>query len=814
MVGNPVIPLLQHSIVSIPREHSSAAAVQPGMKRILVILLGLAAALPAFSAGLIIVADEKYWPGPERIPPPNQHRLPPPRTSWAPLEVSYTKADVKIQDQLATTSIEQEFYNPNPRQLEGTFLFPVPKGAQINKFTMEINGKRVQAELLLADKARGIYEDIVRSLRDPALLEYAGRDLFKVRIFPIEPNSRKRITLSYSQLLKADAGLVNFIFPLNTEKFAAKPIKTVSLKIDLETKRALKSIYSPSHRVEIKRHGGTKATVSYEASDVKPDADFQLLFAQEQNDLGLNLLTYKNEGEDGYFLLLASPGTDMKNTKVMPKDVTFVLDTSGSMAGAKLEQAKKALAFCVENLNDSDRFEILRFSTEVELLFNKLTDATKDHRRDAQKFIADLKPLGGTAIDDALKKALALRPGSGERPYVIIFLTDGLPTVGNTVEDQIVGNVKLAGQGNVRVFCFGIGTDVNTHLLDKITEETRAYSTYVLPEEDLEVKLSSFFTKVKDPVLAGPMLTFPDSVRVTKLYPSPLPDLFKGEQLVVAGRFSGQEDGAIQMEGTVNGETRKLAFDVKFSSNAKDHEFIPRLWATRRVGYLLDEIRLRGESSELKDEVVELARRYSIVTPYTAYLIVEDEGRRGVALNQRSVQIENEAMRRRLAYSFESSTRQKDGAAGVGGAQSFRTLKTADAPADAIHLGAAQAMQSAPAPMNLPSAASGTYGRGAAPNRIPARRSGEMQVEEESFQLNKQLGEQTRFVGGKTFFQHASQWVDTDAQKHPNARKVKLSFGSAEYFELMKKHPQAQAWLALGRSVQFVLNGTLYEISE
>ena len=784
------------------------------MKRILVLLLGLAVTMPAFSAGLIIVTDEKYWPGPEILPiPPNPpRRLPPPRISWAPLEVSYTKADVKIQDQLATTSIEQEFYNPNPRQLEGTFLFPVPKGAHIDKFTMEINGKPVQAELLAADKARGIYEGIVRSLRDPALLEYAGRDLFKVRIFPIEPNSRKRITLSYSQLLKADAGLVNFVFPLNTEKFSAKPIKTVSLKIDLETKRPLKSIYSPSHRVEIKRHGGTKAAIGYEANEVRLDTDFQLLFAQEQDDIGLNLLTYKKNGEDGYFLLLASPGLDTKNTKVMPKDVTFVLDTSGSMTGAKLEQAKKALAFCVDNLNDGDRFEILRFATEVEPVFNQLTDATKDNRRRAQKFIEDLKPLGGTAIDDALRKALALRPSTGERPFVVIFLTDGLPTVGNTVEDQIVGGVKQASKGNVRVFCFGIGNDVNTHLLDKITEETRAYSTYVLPDEDIEVKLSSFFTKVKDPVLASPKLSFPDFVRATKLYPSPLPDLFKGEQLVLAGRFSGKGDGAIQIEGMVNGETRKFAFDVKFSEEAKEHEFIPRLWATRRVGYLLDEIRLRGESSELKDEVVDLARRYSIVTPYTAYLIVEDEGRRGVALSHRSVRLHNEVTRERLAYSFESSTRQKDGAAAVGGAQSFRTLKSADAPADAIQMGAAQALQAAPTPLNRSAGTSGASARGSTPNRIPARGVGESRAEQESMDLNKQLGDQTRFVGGKTFFQNASQWVDTDAQKFPNAPKVNVRFGSTEYFELLKKHPHAQAWLALGRSVQFVLDGVLYEI--
>src|SRR5262245_4290056 len=237
------------------------------MKRaICLVLFCLAATLPSFASGLIIIhhpdfcmPDPRY---PRRPVPPPTHPAPP--VVWAPLETSFTRADIKIKDQLATTAIEQEFYNPNSRQLEGTFLFPVPKGAQINKFTMEINGKPVEAELLAADKATGLYEDIVRKLKDPALLEYAGRDLFKVRIFPIEPNSRKRITLSYSQLLKADAGLVSFGFPLNTEKFSAKPLKSVSVKIELESRHPLKSIYSPSHKVEISRHGPGRATVGYE----------------------------------------------------------------------------------------------------------------------------------------------------------------------------------------------------------------------------------------------------------------------------------------------------------------------------------------------------------------------------------------------------------------------------------------------------------------------------------------------------------------------------------------------------------------------
>src|SRR5438105_2239587 len=546
------------------------------MKRwIFSLLLLLGTITSGWTAGLIVV-DEAHWkhqlpsdgilpppwpsPRPRLEPWPRPWPIPPPRVyQFCPLEVTRHQANVQIKDQIAATSIEQEFYNPNAQRIEGTFLFPVPKGAQIRKFTMEIDGKPVEAELMAADRARGIYEDIVRKLRDPALLEYAGQDVFKVRIFPIEPHAKKHVSLSYTQLLKADSGLIGFTYPLNTEKFSAKPIPDVSLKVEVETKRPLKSIYSPSHSVEIKRHGGNRATVGFEAKDVKPDSDFQLFFAPEADDIGVNLMTYKTGSDDGYFLLLASPGIDAKETKVMPKDVAFVLDTSGSMAGKKLEQAKKALLFCVENLNDDDRFEIIRFSTETEPLFNTLAKASKGNRARAGDFIKDLKAIGGTAIDDALRKALALRPGSSRReeaqssksesgnpksetgrPFLVIFLTDGLPTIGITDENQIVGNVKQNSDGNVRVFCFGIGHDVNTHLLDKITEETRAFSQYVLPEEDIEIKVSNFFTKIKEPVLANPKLTFPDNVRASKFYPSPIPDLFKGEQLVLAGRYSGK----------------------------------------------------------------------------------------------------------------------------------------------------------------------------------------------------------------------------------------------------------------------------------
>lgn len=770
------------------------------MKKTLVFLsLVLGFVGSSLADGLIVIHDPPPWhPHPPIIEPPHPwpHPRPwpppPPRVyQFAPLEVTYHHVNVKVLGQIARTDIDQEFFNPNNQRLEGTYLFPVPKGAQLDKFSMEIDGKQVEAELLPAEKARKIYEDIVRKMKDPALLEYVDRDTFKVRIFPIEPRAPKRIKLSYTQLLKADDGLVGYTYPLNTEKFSAAPIKTVSVKIELDAKRPVKSIYSPSHQVEIKRHGESGATIGFEAKNVKPDSDLQVFWSTEDKDIGVNLLTYKETGEDGYFLLLASPGADVKAGKqVMPKDVAFVLDTSGSMAGKKLEQAKKALQFCVENLNDNDRFEIIRFSTEAEPLFEKLVAADAGNRKKAGDFIKDLKPIGGTAIEEALVKALRLRPEKADRPYVVIFLTDGQPTIGNTKEEDILAAVKKTDPGKTRVFCFGIGTDVNARLLDRITEQTRAVSQYVLPEEDIEVKVSNFYTKIKEPVMADSVLSITGDIKATKLYPSPLPDLFRGDQVVVVGRYTGNGPAAAVIEGTVAGKAKKYAYDVKFGGEGRDHEFIPRLWATRRIGFLLDEIRLRGENKELREEVTDLARKYGIVTPYTAYLIVEDESKRNVPVAMRSMQgFDSDGVARREAgRAWNEMNLAKAGEGAVGGARNSGALRYADQ----------AAAPGAPAQMEAYS------GFGLAASTTPDGRQAAERLQ--------QYTQQSRFVRGRNFFQNGEQWVDAEVQKRQSARRVQVKFNSDEYFALAKRHPDAAAWLSVGRNVQVFLGDEVYEV--
>ena len=734
---------------------------------------------------------------------------------FAPMEVTYHRVNVSIDDQVATTSVDQEFRNTSGARLEGTYMFPLPDGAAIDKFSMDIDGKEMEAELLPADKARAIYEDIVRRHKDPALLEYVGKGAFRVRIFPIEPNSTKRVRLKYTQLLKSDAGLVEYTYPLNTEKFSSRPLKDVSVKVELACRRAIKSVYSPSHSVEIRRRGDRSATIGYEERNARPDTDFKLIFSRTDDPVGIDLLTYRTSPHAGYFLLLASPGMDEGAKTVQNRDVCFVIDTSGSMAGPKMEQAKKALTFCLANLNAGDGFEVVRFSTEAEPLFDGLKEASKENVDTAEAFVQSLKPIGGTAIADALGAARRIgnerTDGGDERPYVIIFLTDGQPTIGETKEDAIVSAQTKSQRTSPRIFSFGIGTDVNTHLLDRIANETRAFSQYVLPTEDLEVKLSSFYGRIASPVLtnvrlverdrsdAGPGDNGRSNLRLHQVYPPQLPDLYRGDTLMVFGRYSGSGPARLALVGTCNGEEKRYVADVRFTDSDRTHTFIPRLWATRRVGWLLDEIRLRGESKELKDEVVQLAREHGIVTPYTAYLILEDEARRGVPVVQRSFrELESDGLALKQARDQWDSARvdspklQKSGDLAVVNSGSVNTLK------EGVY--EQQAQQS----IALEKFGGAGAGSVAAATPSPADAGG--------YKMRQNYAQQVRVTRGKAFYQNGNTWSDADVASRTDLKPKQIAFNSEDYFALLRAHPDAASWLSLGNEVDVVIGDVLYQV--
>jgi len=541
----------------------------------------------------------------------------------APLAIKHQRVTVQIENQVARTHVEQVFQNSVNRDLEATYIFPLPKGAAVTEFAMYIGGKRVSGQLLPKDKARKIYEDIVRRMKDPGLLEYMESDLFKVRVYPVPKRGQQRIEIRYSETLELDAGICRYVYPLKTGEMASRTLEDFTLSVDLKSKAPLKSIYSPTHKVGITRKDDHHAVIGFEEQRSLLDRDFVLYHTVSEKDVGLNMIAHREKGEHGYFMLMITPKTELDEKEIVAKDICFVIDTSGSMSGKKIEQARAALKYCLQNLNSKDRFELIRFSTTADGFAGELVPANEEQVNKALAFVDKMRATGGTAIDEALKQALSLKHDP-KRPYIIAFLTDGKPTVGVTQPGEIVGNVKDRNKANVRVFVFGVGHDVDTHLLDRISETTRGYSEYVKPNEDIEVKVSLFYNKVSKPVLAGVKLDLP-KVRVFDMYPREMPDLFKGTQLTLFGRHREAGDVAITITGTVNGKPQKYVYEATFPKEQSANEFIKRLWATRKVGYLLDEIRLHGEKPELKDEVVRLSREFNIITPYTSYLVVEDK---------------------------------------------------------------------------------------------------------------------------------------------------------------------------------------------
>jgi Ca-activated chloride channel family protein len=733
----------------------------------------LAAALlapAALAQGIIVPVP------PERHP----HPFPEPRPPVAaPLEVRSLSVETTIQGRVATTRVDQVFFNPTGMDLEGTYLFPLPAGAAVEKFSMFVDGAEVAGELLDAQRARGIYESIVRSRRDPALLEYLGTRLFRASIFPIPARGEKRVKLSYSEVLRGDAGSVTWRFPLGNARHAPTPIGRASVAVDVVSDRRLTAIFSPTHKVDVARKDDRHARVSWEESEVRPEQDFTLLLQEPAGELGFSFAAHRPAADEGTFLLLLAPAVEA-DAKPIPRDVVFCLDTSGSMAGEKIEQARNALRYGVRSLNPEDRFAIVTFATEPRRFREGLVAAGAAEKEAALAYLDEIRAVGGTCIDDALQASLGfLEGGDPDRPGVVFFLTDGLPTIGEREPSVILEKARKRASARVRTFAFGVGYDVNAQLLDRLAEEMRGDRDYVAPKEDIEQKFSTLVAKTAHPAMTDVTLSV-EGVSVRDVYPRPLPDLFRGSELAILGRYGAAGKAVVRVKGKVRGGVREFVNEVTFPEREDGASFLGRLWATRRVGHLLDEIRLHGETPELRDEVVRLATRHGILTPYTSYLILE-----------------NEAMLTRVGgrpMGAKFDLKARDALGGL--------AREGDLPSDgggSPDSGSGGASGGS-GPMPAPAPAASAPGKAGVDRSLEAKDlKAADSVGSRGKKENSALGEVLRRIDGKTFYRRDEVWEDSEAPRDAVRKRV-VAF-SDEYLELAAKDPILAKAFALGRVV-------------
>jgi len=553
--------------------------------------------------------------------------------SLPPLQLVSQRVDVQVAERGATTHVDMTFSNPTGRQLEATFLFPLPKGASVDELALWMNGKREVGKVMERNQARQIYESIVRRARDPGLIEYVDSELVEIKVFPIPPNGRQRIELKYSHLVDYEGGLYRYRYPMKTDQQATSTIEDFTYTVKIKSKAPIKNLYSPTHKMGVNVTGST-AIASMEKNGFSLADDLLLYWTINDSDVGVNVLSYREGDDAGYFMLLASPRDDLRDKEIIGKRVAFVVDTSGSMEGEKIEATRKALDLCLQKLGEDDLFSITSFGGYAEAWKPKMVSASSSNVAEARAWVKKLEPLGGTNIGEALDMAFSTASGSDKAPLMMVFMTDGRPTVGDT---EVATLVKKAEAGRTskaaRLFVLGVGDDLNTLLLDKMSSQNGGSALYVKGNAGLADEVAAFYEKISHPVLADLKLDI-DGVATFGTHPRALGDLFKGQQLVVLGRYRTPGKAKVTLTGNTAKGARTFTADVDFASSTTEHAFIPRLWAQRQVGMMLDEIRTKGEQRGLVDEVTQLATRFGIVTPYTSYLVVEPNAVQPIVRNE------------------------------------------------------------------------------------------------------------------------------------------------------------------------------------
>ena len=582
------------------------------------------------------------------IPRPCPEVRPCPVPVAGAIQRTSSQVRVELADRVLRYQITETFRNRGGLIGEADYIFPMPAGAAFEALELEIDGELVSGETMPADQARRIYEDIVRRNRDPALVEYMGRGMLRTRIFPIQPGEEKRVVVRFQSVAEREGSAVRVDYLRGTGPRAQpvpipfpRPVPMPMPRDDRTRRDAVPNggeqqrggeesgnlftlvytnrdeygrPYSPTHELRVSDRGTRReVTAVGDAPQVTV-----LLPLRRTSSASVAMLPYAPAGEDGFALITVTPPAIAARTT--PRDLTFVVDVSGSMRGQKMEQARAAGRQMLASLGSQDRFRIIDFSTDVRTFGNGFTAASRRNIDQANRYLDDLRPEGSTNISGALEEALDT-PLDDARMPIVFFVTDGEPTVGERNADRIAA-LAARLRGRARVFTFGVGADVNAGLVEQLAVDGRGTAQFVRPDESVERAVSLVATRITSPVVTDVRVRA-EGVRLTKLHPSLPTDIFAGQDLVVFARYAGDGNGRIIVEGrTANGPV-SWTEQVRFPDRERRNSFVARLWAAQRAGWLSAERRRNGASPELDEELRTLGTRYGIPTELSSYLVLE-----------------------------------------------------------------------------------------------------------------------------------------------------------------------------------------------
>lgn len=586
------------------------------------------------------------------------------RGGGLPLPIERTSVRADVTGFMARVEVEQHFGNPFPDAIEAVYLFPLPPNAAVDAMTLTIGSRTIRGVIKTREDAQRIYQRARAEGRTASLLTQERPNIFTQSVANILPGDAIVVKISYVQDIAYDDGTYTFNFPMvvGPRFIPGNPIgragsgfspdtdrvpdasritphvlppevrsgHDIDLELTIDAGLAIRALRCPSHSIRIDRSGPSSARVVLDPLDSIPNKDFILKYDVAGESPEAAILTHSGD-MGGFFTLMIQPQDDFVADDVTPKELIFVVDCSGSMNGAPLNLAKAAMKQAISGMNRDDSFQIIQFSQSASSFAPFPIPNTPQNVRRGLAFIDAMHSEGGTQMIEGIRAALAF-PKDSNRMRMVLFMTDGY--IGN--EREILADIKRR-IGDARLFSFGVGTSVNHYLLDSMAQAGRGFVQYVRPDEDTTSAVQRFYDRINNPLLTDISIDW-KQLDVRDVYPAVVPDLFSTQPVIVHGRFETPGKAEIVLSGFLGGTPWKLSLPVTFSTERNEHDVLGTLWARSRIESLMN-LQHGGERLDVRDEIIQTALRFRIMSQYTAFVAVSDEVRRNPEDRMETVEV-------------------------------------------------------------------------------------------------------------------------------------------------------------------------------